>query len=46
VAAALGVPLPVAGEHLAAAEAAGMLCRDDGPEDVRFFKNFFATAAA
>lgn len=39
---ALGVPVPVAGEHLSAAEASGLLCRDDGPEGLRFYKNFFA----
>ena len=44
VAAALAVPLAVAGEHLAAAEARGTLCRDDGPEGLRFFRNFFADA--
>ncbi|KAK9843451.1 hypothetical protein WJX81_003206 [Elliptochloris bilobata] len=44
VAAALAVPLAVAGEHLAAAEARGALCRDDGPEGLRFFRNFFADA--
>ncbi len=38
---ALGVPLALAGEHLAAAEAAGLLCRDDGPTGLRFFPNFF-----
>ena len=31
-------------EHLAAAEARGALCRDDGPEGLRFFRNFFADA--
>ena len=44
VAAALAVPLAVAAEHLAAAEARGTLCRDDGPEGLRFFRNFFADA--
>ena len=42
VAAALGVPLAVAGAHLATAEAAGVLCRDAGPAGVRWFRNFFA----
>lgn len=42
VAAALSVPLAVASEHLLAAEAQGVLCRDDGPEGLRFFRNFFA----
>ena len=44
VASALHVPLFVASEHLAAAERGGFLCRDDGPEGVRFYKNFFLTA--
>jgi ESCRT-II complex subunit VPS36 len=42
VGAALGVPLAIASEHLLAAEALGVLCRDDGPEGLRFFRNFFA----
>lgn len=41
-AAALSVPLAIAQAHLATAEACGMLCRDDGPEGLRFFRNFFA----
>ena len=41
VAAAMRVPLPVAAAHLATAEAAGVLCRDDGDEGVRHFYNFF-----
>jgi len=41
VAAAMRVPLPVAAAHLATAEAAGVLCRDDGEEGVRHFWNFF-----
>ncbi len=41
-AAALQVPLTIAREHLLTAEACGMLCRDDGPEGLRFFRNFFA----
>jgi ESCRT-II complex subunit VPS36 len=45
VAAALGVPLAVAGAHLAMAEAAGVLCRDAGPAGVRWFRNFFDGAA-
>jgi hypothetical protein len=44
VAATLAVPLAVAGEHLLTAEARGVLCRDDGPEGLRFFRNFFAEA--
>jgi ESCRT-II complex subunit VPS36 len=42
VAAALGVPVPVAGEHLKTAEGRGVLCRDEGPQGLRFFRNFFA----
>ena len=45
VGAALGVPLTIAAEHLLAAETAGALCRDDGPEGLRFFRNFFADGA-
>lgn len=41
VAAALHVPMPIATEHMRTAEAAGVLCRDDGPEGLRFFRNFF-----
>lgn len=41
VAAELSIPLAIAGEHLAAAEVRGALCRDDGPEGLRFFRNFF-----
>ena len=46
VAGVLGVPLAVAGAHLATAEAAGVLCRDAGPAGVRWFRNFFADAQA
>lgn len=42
VASALTVPLPIAAEHLLTAENRGVLCRDDGPEGLRFFRNFFA----
>ena len=42
-ASALNIPLPMAYEHLLAAEAAGLLCRDDGPQGLRFFNNFFPT---
>ena len=48
VATALTIPLPIASEHLLTAENRGVLCRDDGPEGLRFFRNFFtdiATAA-
>ena len=41
-AAALRVPLAIAQEHLLTAEACGRLCRDDGQEGLRFFRNFFA----
>ncbi|KAK9822045.1 hypothetical protein WJX74_002862 [Apatococcus lobatus] len=44
VAQALQVPLAIAQEHLLLAEGAGVLCRDDGPEGLRFFKNFFVEA--
>lgn len=41
VAAALSVPLTIAAQHLATAEGKALLCRDDGPEGLRFFRNFF-----
>ncbi len=41
VAAAMAVPLAVASEHLLMAEAKEVLCRDDGPQGLRFFRNFF-----
>ena len=41
VASALTVPLAIASEHLLTAEIRGVLCRDDGPEGIRFFRNFF-----
>ena len=41
VAAALKVPLSIAGEFLATAEAAAVLCRDDGPDGLRYYRNFF-----
>lgn len=44
VAAALSVPLAIAAEHLVTAEARGVLCRDDGPEGLRFYRNFFQDA--
>ncbi|GBF96332.1 hypothetical protein Rsub_09402 [Raphidocelis subcapitata] len=46
---ALGLPVTLAREALLVAEAAGVVCRDDGPEGLRFFRNFFGdpgTAAA
>lgn len=45
VASALMIPLPIASEHLLTAEHRGVLCRDDGPEGLRFFHNFFADIA-
>ena len=44
VATALKVPVPIAAEHLQTAEAASVLCRDDGPEGLRYFRNFFKDA--
>jgi hypothetical protein len=44
VAAALHMPLTLAGEALLVAEGAGLLCRDDGPQGLCFFRNFFAEA--
>lgn len=41
VAVGLGVPIAVAGEHLRMAEARGVVCRDDGPEGLRYWRNFF-----
>ena len=38
---ALAISLPVAREHLLTAEIRGVLCRDDGPEGLRFYRNFF-----
>jgi len=45
VSAALLLPLTLAKEALLVAESAGVLCRDDGPEGLRFFRNFFKEAA-
>eukprot|EP00878_Enallax_costatus_P026204 GHUV01028090.1.p1 GENE.GHUV01028090.1~~GHUV01028090.1.p1 ORF type:complete len:456 (+),score=176.60 GHUV01028090.1:546-1913(+) len=44
VSAALSLPLTLAKEALLVAEARGVLCRDDGPEGLRFFRNFFRIA--
>eukprot|EP00775_Hariotina_reticulata_P005632 gene5632-5871_t len=41
VSAVLSLPLTLAREALLVAEAAGVLCRDDGPEGLRFFRNFY-----
>lgn len=43
-AAALEVPLVLVREHLRMGEARGVLCRDEGPEGRRFFRNFFPEA--
>lgn len=44
VSAALSLPLTLAKEALLVAETRGVLCRDDGPEGLRFFRNFFKAA--
>ncbi|CAM9585038.1 unnamed protein product, partial [Phaeothamnion confervicola] len=41
----LGVSVTLAGEHLAESERAGLLCRDDTFEGVRFFLNRFGELA-
>ena len=46
VAIALRIPVAIASEHLKTAESAAILCRDDGPEGLRFFRNFFNDAEA
>lgn len=38
---ALGIAPALAKEHLLTAEKKGYLCRDDGPDGLRFFLNFF-----
>eukprot|EP00249_Psilotum_nudum_P012784 c23981_g1_i4 orf=339-731(-) len=38
---ALGVAPALAKEHLLNAESKGLICRDDGPDGLRFFFNFF-----
>ena len=40
-AAMLKVPLTLAHEYLLMAERKGALCRDDGPQGLRFYYNFF-----
>ncbi|XP_024523405.1 vacuolar protein sorting-associated protein 36 isoform X1 [Selaginella moellendorffii] len=40
----LGVAPALAKEHLFSAEARGFLCRDDGPDGLRFYTNFFKDA--
>ena len=42
VAVALNVSVAVAGEHLRTAEARGVLCRDEGPHGLVYYRNFFA----
>jgi hypothetical protein len=37
----MGIPIAIATQHLLTAESRGILCRDDGPEGLRFFRNFF-----
>jgi ESCRT-II complex subunit VPS36 len=44
VSAALVLPMTLAKEALLVAESSGVLCRDDGPEGLRFFRNFFREA--
>lgn len=44
VASKLSIAPTIAAEHLATAEARGVVCRDDGPEGLRFFRNFFLTS--
>ena len=41
VSVALGLPIALAQEALLVAEMQGVLCRDDGPEGLRFYWNFF-----
>ncbi|GIL46198.1 hypothetical protein Vafri_3243 [Volvox africanus] len=36
-----GISVAIAAEHLLMAEARGIVCRDDGPEGLRFYRNFF-----
>jgi ESCRT-II complex subunit VPS36 len=43
---ALGLPVTLAREALLVAEASGVVCRDDGPEGLRFFRNFFGEPEA
>jgi ESCRT-II complex subunit VPS36 len=41
VAESLVIPLILAREYLLMAESKQILCRDEGPEGLRFFHNFF-----
>lgn len=45
VAAAFSVPITIAAQHLGTAESKAILCRDDGPEGLRYFRNFFEEIA-
>mmetsp|Transcript_13413 Transcript_13413/g.25644 ORF Transcript_13413/g.25644 Transcript_13413/m.25644 type:complete len:588 (-) Transcript_13413:289-2052(-) len=45
-AAMLSIPLPLAQEYLLMAERRGAVCRDDGPEGLRFYRNFFLDEVA
>ena len=45
IAEALNIPLTIASQHLTMAESKGVLCRDDGPEGLRFYRNFFEEVA-
>ena len=42
---ALRIPLTIASQHLSLAENKGVICRDDGPEGLRFYRNFFEEIA-
>lgn len=46
VAAAFAIPITIAAQHLATAESKAILCRDNGPEGLRFFRNFFEEVPA
>ncbi|KAK3254741.1 hypothetical protein CYMTET_36056 [Cymbomonas tetramitiformis] len=42
----LNLPLPLAQEYLRVAEEQGLLCRDEAPEGLQFFHNFFPFISA
>ena len=42
----LGLTPAIAREYLLAAEARGVLCRDEAPDGLRFFKNPWRSSAA
>jgi ESCRT-II complex subunit VPS36 len=46
VARSMAIPLTIAQQHLLMAESVGVLCRDDGPEGLKFFRNFFKDVGA